>query len=340
LEENKNDIIEEIIVKHLTGEASVEESKILDSWKTASTENKKIFDDTEKVFGLGSIYISRSPVKKLPIDIENEWHQFVHNIDSEKTKTVNFKAPEKNNYFSFYKIAASILFLFVAGFLIYQYGFKNSLIEYQTAELTQEIILPDQSVITLNKFSTISYSVDFGKNDRNIKLAGEAFFEIISNKEKPFIIETEISQIKVLGTSFNVKAIENSAQTEVVVSTGIVQLSSNETLELIKLTPGEKGLLDINSNSLKSVRNENINYNAWKTKKIVFDRQDLTTVVETLNSVYNKNLSIKAGLNSNCEVTVTFSQQSLEAVLNVLKTTLDLKIRETENEVIILEAGC
>jgi transmembrane sensor len=340
LEENKNDIIEKIMVKVLTGEASVEEIILFEDWKAASTENNKAFEDAVKVLKLSSDYISTPQTEKLPINVDKEWNQFVDTIESGKVKTLGFEDGKKNNSFSFYRIAAAILILFVACISIYHFGFRNAPVEYQTAELTQEIILPDQSVVTLNRFSTLSYSKDFGANYRTIKLTGEAFFDITPNKDKPFIIETNISEIKVLGTSFNVKALENSTETEVIVSTGIVQLSSNETNESVKLTPGEKGLLDLNSNSLRSLHNENINFNSWRTKKIVFDRTDLITVVEILNQVYNEKMSIRAGLNPSCEVTVTFDQQSLEAVLNVLKSTLDLNIELSGNEIIILEAGC
>ena len=84
--------------------------------------------------------------------------------------------------------------------------------------------LSDGSVVALNKNSTLSYPKSFDTKLRQVTLKGEAFFEVKRNFEQAFIISAGESFVKVLGTSFNVKAYADSANVEVTVVSGLVQL--------------------------------------------------------------------------------------------------------------------
>lgn len=69
-----------------------------------------------------------------------------------------------------------------------------------------KVVLPDQSVVWVNAGSTLRYGSDFNTNGRSVQLDGEAYFEITRDSLKPFIVKSKRLDIKVLGTSFNVKA--------------------------------------------------------------------------------------------------------------------------------------
>ena len=99
--------------------------------------------------------------------------------------------------------------------------------------------LPDGSVVTINKGSSIAYASEFKGKSRALQLKGEAFFNVAPNKKKPFIISVNDVQITVVGTSFNVKDINGN--TEVVVESGIVHvvkggssidLKANESIQI------------------------------------------------------------------------------------------------------------
>ncbi len=238
-----------------------------------------------------------------------------------------------------YKIAATFLILVVSGTILYLSLIRNDDTIYQTADVEEVITLPDNSTITLNKNSTLAYSKDFGASDRKVKLTGEAFFEVTPNKKKPFIIDTEETRVQVLGTSFNINAIE-SDKTEVTVATGLVSMSSLETKASVKLKAGDKGVLMHNNNNLSSSTNDDVNFLAWKTKTISFENTSLVDVVSTLNHVYNMQLKLGEGVGDSCKVSVTFDNQSIEAVLNVLESTLELVIDRKDDQVVITNAGC
>ena len=161
-----------------------------------------------------------------------------------------------------------------------------------------------------------------------------------SDATKPFIINAGKAQVEVLGTSFTVTAYDSSADVKVIVQTGKVKLSIPELKKEIQLTPGEKGSYIMHTNSVTSEQNEDVNYQSWNTMKIVFMDESLNKVVETLNRTYHANIILSAAVSDSCAVTVTFDQQSLESVLKVLESTLNLTIVPKGDQIEITAAGC
>ena len=100
-----------------------------------------------------------------------------------------------------------MFFIFSTAFFLYNTKDRTS--EYYTllaGEHTSNFTMEDGTVITLNKNSRLSYSDKYGKDNRNVKLEGEAYFEVAKDSGKPFQVEMNGASITVLGTHFNVKA--------------------------------------------------------------------------------------------------------------------------------------
>ena len=134
------------------------------------------------------------------------------------------------------------------------------------------IDLPDGSKIYLNRNSELSYRENFGKNKRDVKLTGEAFFEISPDAIKPFIIDAGKASVKVVGTSFNVITNNTESAVEVFVITGKVILSDKSGSQSIALEPGYIGTID-SKKSGKSL-NDNPNYRSWNTGLLVYTRAE------------------------------------------------------------------
>lgn len=333
MSELKNDI-EQLITNVLAGEASKEDKAVLDEWRGRSASNQLLFDEYTRLFKESDELLKNQDVAS--IDVVNEWQIFQSRIDEGKVVSLN-TSDGKSTGFSWMKIAASILLLMTAGFFIYRIVIDSDVVTLQAAEVKEEFTLPDASVITLNAHSQISYEEGFGTAHRNLKLEGEAFFDVEKNKHLPFVIATPNAEVSVLGTSFNVDSDDHT--TEVVVATGLVALKGSSSNEEVRLKPGEKGVLN-EVGELSSEQNDDPNFNAWNSGIIIFENADLVAVVNAINKVYQSNISISPTISQSCMVTVTFEQQSLEAVLNVLESTLELVLERTGNNVEIIEAGC
>jgi len=150
------------------------------------------------------------------------------------------------------------------------------------------VSLPDGSNIYLNRNSEFSYRKNFGKRERNVKLTGEAFFEISPDVSKPFIIDAGKAKVKVVGTSFNVITNNRESAVEVFVKTGKVLLSDNSGTQSIQLDPGFVGT--VNSKTSAKIVNSNPNYLSWKTGYLDYSGQNLSTVFNDLKRVYNMDI--------------------------------------------------
>ena len=111
-----------------------------------------------------------------------------------------------------------------------------------------QIQLPDGSVVRLNSSSTLTYDKNFGKNIREVSLTGEAFFDVTKDSSHPFIIHTNVIDIKVLGTAFNVKSYPSDPNTETSLIRGKVEVTvKNRPNDKIYLEPNEKLVVSNNS---------------------------------------------------------------------------------------------
>jgi ferric-dicitrate binding protein FerR (iron transport regulator) len=171
-------------------------------------------------------------------------------------------------------------------------------------------------------------------------LKGEAFFEVAHDANKAFVIQVNGANVEVLGTSFNVQGYESRTAIEVTVQTGVVKFSVPELQQEVKLVAGQQGVYSKGNQQLTSAPNADLNFLSWNTRKLVFMENDLRTVVETLNKTYQAEIVLATDIPGSCVVTVTFDQQTLEAVLHVLETTLNLTYRKTGNRIEIIRAGC
>ena len=332
MHQNKNDIAL-LIRKSLEGETTSEENASLEMRLHHSEANKKLYDTYKEAFELGDKYYQNTT--SLDIDVDLEWKHFNEAIAGKKGKVIPVEL--KDNHTPWLKVAAAILLLIASSFIVYNLLFKVETIVHQTAETTKVITLPDNSTVTLNSFSMLSYTSNFNKKERNLELEGEAFFEVTRDKDKTFTIRANEATVSVLGTSFNIDASE--ADTEVIVATGLVELASATSNKNVKLAAGEVGVLS-SEGQLTSSKNNDPNFNSWKTGIILFQNASLQDVIHSINKIHNSYISLGEGVSGECQVTVSFEKQSLESVLSVLEATLDLTFVKNGEKIIISKVGC
>ena len=191
--------------------------------------------------------------------------------------------------------------------------------------------LNDGSVVTLNKNSSLAYPDKFAGDEREVTLNGEGFFQVTPDKSKPFTVHVNDITVKVVGTSFNIRTL--NGKTEVIVETGIVQVSRKN--KMVELRPKEKVLVSQEDSSLvKQVETEKL-YNYYRTKEFVCDNTPLWKLVEVLNEAYQANIVIQKPQLRSLPLNTTFSNESLDHILEVIQLTFDITV-EKENDKIIL----
>jgi ferric-dicitrate binding protein FerR (iron transport regulator) len=264
----------ELIAADLSGEPGSDKA-LADSFREGDDKTSSAWNE------IGNIPYSGQ------VDLDKAWQKVNSGINTEHdTLTTKKRLLILNNRFS--RIAAG--FIIIAGFaslLLTQTGILDGKTEITTGPEEKNLIvnMPDGSTITLNRNTSLSYRKDFGKNGREVKLTGEAFFDITPDPENPFIIDAGKASVKVLGTSFNVITENSESGVEVFVRTGKVQVTDNYSDRSLSVDPGFIGVINP-ENTVKRV-NTDPNYLAWNTGILTFNGQTLDLVFKDLKRVYN-----------------------------------------------------
>lgn len=332
MKEEINDMKLTLIAKHLSNELNESEKEQLTQWLDESDENRKELMNAEKIW-------QNSDVQAADLfNTDNGWNKMDHHIHDNK-KIIR---PNKKIFSIWLKVAASLIILMGVAFAIQKIvGIKSyTEIVADNQKILSPIILPDGSKVFLNAGSTLKYPKVFDTKTRLVELTGEAFFEVTRNEKTPFIIQTLKARVKVLGTSFNVAAYQETDSVQVVVETGTVELSSKTDNDLIRLTHGNTGVYYSKANKLIKSEASDANAIAWKTNIIVFHNANLTYVAKTLKKVFGQSISISDGNLKKCRLNADFKNQDLEHILEAIKTTLNLDVKKADNGYIISGPGC
>jgi ferric-dicitrate binding protein FerR (iron transport regulator) len=334
---NSNKDIERLIAKHLSGEIQKPEQGFLDSWLSESAENQKAFEDYKKVWEKTK---DAKPVEK--VDVNTAWKRFENAIDRKEENEI--KSGKTISLFTqkVSRIAAVIILLIATGIAFYLYShLSNPEIHLATTSTEIKLIeLPDGTKVTLNGNSTFDYRKKLGQKKREVHLDGEAYFEVARNETRPFIIESKETSVTVLGTKFNVNTHTKNESVEVVVNSGKVAFETRKGNHRVILEKGEKGNYSKAQKTIAKSANDDPNFLAWKTKKLIFDDQTLAYIVSTLNRIYHVNIKIENQETANCRMTATFNNQPLDEVLEVISLTLDLTKTGTKDGIVLSGDGC
>jgi hypothetical protein len=195
-------------------------------------------------------------------------------------------------------------------------------ISYNTTETPKggqwHLILADGTNVWLNAASSIHYPTRFTGKERNVELSGEAYFEVAKNKDMPFIVKTNSTTIRVLGTHFNVNAYEN-ADTRTTLLEGGIQTSNSSSTVLLK--PGQQA---ITKSSASKIQLMNVNATesvAWKNGYFVFRNDNIVSIMDQLIRWYDIDVSYKGDVTQKrFDGTYSNSKDILE-LLNALEQT-------------------
>lgn len=148
-----------------------------------------------------------------------------------------------------------------------------------------QVILSDSTRVWLNSESRLRYPVVFRGKERRVWLEGEAYFEVRKNQSSPFIVTMQNTSVKVLGTSFNIRAYFDEGVFMTTLVEGKVQLTHGG--EELLLSPSEQGVVDLKTNLLsKQVVDVGL-YTSWKEGRFVFENQTLEEIMNTLQRWYD-----------------------------------------------------
>jgi len=323
-------ITDELLVKYLLEACDAQEIEQVTLWLNQNEENLVYYKQLKKIWD-ESASLASAP----PIDTDDAWLRLKQKMQTSKQ---GFSL-----YRNLYYAAASILLLLG---LFGAYKYVNQEPKTNTVEIPIAIApkllesnkttiidtLSDQSIVTLNKNATLAYPSQFKPAERRVTLTGEAFFNISPNKSQPFYINASNDvEIKVIGTSFNVKSFD--AYTEVIVETGIVEVRKFN--RVILLHPHEKARIDKEDSTIVVEKNKDKLYKYFRSKEFECDNTPLWRVVEVLNEAYGDSVVIGRSDLKSLTLTTRFDNESLESILEIISETFEINVEKKGNKYIL-----
>jgi transmembrane sensor len=320
----------QLIAKQLQGMATPQEVEELQQWLDQDTALQQEYDD------MAVIWQKSGPLLANPtFNADVAWpkldDKIVHLTPKPKLPydhIISFLSSSTGK-------AAAAVFVFallaLGGYWWYQQA------QWQTvtaAAKNETITLPDQSVVVVRKGSSIKYHKAFDKNDRLVALTGEAFFKVQPNNNQPFLVTTENTEVKVLGTSFLVNSAASTD--EVVVVTGQVNVrDKKETSNQVVLAKGQRAVLDHARFYQSPVTDSN--FIAWETGKLIFNNTPLPKVLQDVAHYYGVPLELAPALQATAEtvhVSVQFNNQPIEQALEELTLITGLQMKKEKDKVV------
>jgi len=299
----------ELLYRFFEGKTSIDEEKVIRQWLDQSEVNEKIFIEERKTYD-ALLFTSRDVVNK--------------------QKKLSAFTP-----WMISTVAAVALLLIVGG--LYLFNNNNYPEQYNTILVPPgqriNLILADNSNVWLNANTTFRYPTQFSKKNRTVYLDGEAYFAVSKNEKKPFIVKTDLGDVQVTGTAFNVEAYSQFNRIETSLFEGGVDLY-NKGIKLTSLKPNEKATVQNNNLVISEIINTD-KY-LWRQGLIAFNDMKLDEILLSLEKYFDVDIHIDSKSLPQHTYTGKFRQSDgVDYALKVLQKSVDFNYKRDEETGII-----
>lgn len=326
--EQDNSTIDILLASYFAGEADPAEKAEVENWIAASETNRDYFEQSQKTWNASGDLLNDHS-----FNTDAAWNKLKARMDENHSAA----KPAKRNY-TWAAAAAVVLIISIASlfWITKDPGTTIQQMQFASTDKIQDDTLPDGSMISLNKNSQLNYPSSFSGDKREVALSGEAFFEVSRDAAHPFIIHAGLMDVKVLGTSFNVRAYPNSDSVHVSVKTGRVQCSANG--DTVFLTPGEYAVYHKDKGKLRKGTEEDPNRTAYRDRIFKFNYTPLAIAVQQLNEAYGCNIILKNDQLKTCPFSTTkvFKNEPVENIITAIEATFPGITSKHEGNAIVL----
>lgn len=315
----KKEINESDLFRYVNHELTGQERIEVEEWINLSEENRKIAKNYyELSFAVKSLKVIKSSAPQKALEKVNQ----------------RIKEKQLRKLYLFVQRVAVILLLpllCLSGYLLLQSGTKTPVF-YLEARMTPGMIgstvLPDGTKVWLNSSSYLKYPNYFSGQTREVTLDGEAYFQVTENAEKPFIVHTGNSSVKVLGTEFNMDAYSTNGFITTTLVEGSVEFSypnENDTPGSVIIKPDEQIFYD-KKTSQTEVRETYVPKDiAWKNGQIILKDTPLSDILWILSKRFNVEFTINDPAFYKYSFTGVFTNQQVERVLEHFKRSSGIR---------------
>lgn len=311
-----------LIVRYLDDEVmSFEEKELLRNWILKSKDNENYFRNFISTWEASNIILQDKSKAQIKLEEFNKKQRKLRS-----RKLISWATSS----------AAAVILLLITLQLFTPYQLFGDRVQTFTSENSKkEIILPDGSHVWLNAQSSLSYSKSFNRS-RNVKLTGEALFDVVKSEGKNFTVETSNIKIEVLGTVFLVNERAGSDITETVLESGLVNITINNTDKDLNLNPGELFVYNSTDDSSSIELVNASSYTGWTADKLSFTNIPMSELIIQLEKWYNIDIVCNNKNILNIPVSITVDEEPLEETLFLLSQIVSLNwTADNDNRIIL-----
>ncbi|MGQ1947527.1 FecR family protein [Geofilum sp. OHC36d9] len=310
---------ETLIVRYLCGEADEAEVGQVKSLLVSDSHFRDFFEQTRFVWEQSA---------RPNYNINHDWEVI--------RRRIGFETPTVSLWHYFTRIAAvlAVVLSVSAGLWVYWNvpGYGRWVV-FETGALSDSLVLPDASVVFLNRNSSLKYPSVFSDEQRRVALEGEGFFEVTPDKRRPFKIKAGDVDVRVVGTAFNLDATRADGVVELNVTHGTVLIKNRENEILVN--KGEWALASREVVGKGLITNNN--FLSWKTGMLEFNNATLKEISSALNHHFAEIKKVEIDTESNVLVTTRFDGQNLAEILDELSVHFQKKFLLDHGTLVISE---
>ena len=324
-----------LIFRFLSGESSIEENEVLKQALSADEDFYRHYVELREVW-----YAAGVKENAEGFDVEHAISKFKRQTTEINTRK-NIRQFQIKQWMKVVSVAASLFILFFVGkymFSIDEPEMKTYC--YSTNKGERKVVfLPDSTKVWLSGETDLFFSSDYNLEEREVKLDGEAFFDVVKNKEKPFEVLSGNHSVTVLGTRFNVNARSVKSYIETVLEEGKVRVALLNNDEEYILMPGEKVVYNRLTQTIKTYENIDVSsYTSWTTGLLRFRNETLENLEERLERWYGVDIILEDEAVSALRFTGTIENESIEQLLSIMRMSNGINYtKKNESFLITLE---
>jgi len=241
------------------------------------------------------------------------------------------------------KVAAFLLIPVIGLGILYWVSQYNQPVGQYTETIAprgqkSQIVLADGTKVWLNSDTKIKYPGNFNKNQRDVYLDGEAFFEVSKNAHQPFVVHTSGVNVKVLGTKFNVKAYGDESEIETSLFEGRINLVTNspsfETPVEKEVEPGQSFVYSKTDHRLAANKFAQDEINGWKKNQLIFKDDTFSNLVRKLERWYDVKVVYDEKLFNDRRLTVElYEGERLDRLMNIISLALSVDYKYEKGKI-------
>ena len=314
----ETDSIENLISRFLNGDCTPQEASELKRWIESSPENKKEFTALKDIWDFSLSKPDRS---------NDQLAQFYK-------KQLEKSNRQRGLWIRSSAAVAAVLVIGLVISILIPHSDNTIVGNQQVFSVPlgskSKVMLADGTEVNLNSGSELRYSADFSSKKRVVRLSGEGFFKVKSDKENPFVVQTSDFDVKVTGTEFNICTYSENKVATATLAEGAIHLKMKSSGQTFEIKPGEKFELDRTSRKYMLEQADIESEVAWKDGQFIFRSIPFPELVQRLERWYDVKLDYSGSELQNFKFTGRFkNQETIWQVLDALKLTSPIDYRKT-----------